>query len=103
MSELRLLEGSCGRWQGKNRASGVPTKRVLRFPVNAMALRTEYSIAPSRNERQLTLLLRAADMRNAAWRPPVHKHRMNWKARSALWLIMMLVGGAASLAPRLWS
>jgi hypothetical protein len=54
----------------------------------------------SHSEAQLALLLRAADARNAAWRKPEH-HRMNWKAHAAMRLMMMLAGGAASLAPRL--
>ena len=86
-----------------NWASGIPTKRVLRFPVNAMAWRNQHSVSQIRSETQLAALLRAAEARNAAWRLPVHHHRMNWKARSAIWLMMMLAGGAASLAPRLWS
>ena len=62
-----------------------------------------HPIAPRRYEAQLAELLRKAEARNGAWRQPVHHHGMNWKVRSAMWLIVILAGGAASLAPRLWS
>ena len=68
-----------------------------------MTYRNGHPIAPRRYEAQLAELLRAAEARNAAERQPAHHHGMNWKVRSALWLIVILAGGAASLAPRLWS
>ena len=68
-----------------------------------MTYRNVHPIAPSPYEAQLAQLLRTAEARNGAWRQPVHHHGMNWKVRSAMWLIVILAGGAASLAPRLWS
>ena len=68
-----------------------------------MAFRKAHPAAPSRYEAQLALLLRSAEARNNAFRKTVHHHDMNWKVRSAMWLIVVLAGGAASLAPRLWS
>ena len=68
-----------------------------------MTYRNVHPIAPRRYEAQLAELLRAAKARNASERQPVPHHGMNWKVRSAMWLIVILAGGAASLAPRLWS
>ena len=68
-----------------------------------MIHRNGHAIAPRRYEVQLAELLHTAEARNDAWRQPVYHHGMNWKFRSAMWLIVILAGGAASLAPKLWS
>jgi len=68
-----------------------------------MTSRNIHPIPQSRYEAQLAQLLRTAKARNGAWHQPVHHHDRNWKVRSAMWLIAILAGGVASLAPRLWS